>query len=494
MGQREELERQNQVMLDELSNYELLGRRHTHEVRMFEGEVELARDELREAQRQNEQLQQGSAGMEELLQRLARAEIDFHSRRLEAPPAEQTTRQAKATHDLWNRRGRETNPGVMEGGLTVEGRALTRVAWLYFRQAPRISPRESRERAERWLFFRQASEVLRQRRAAAEASTRRASGLGSGGGPNLELLRLEYQSLVSAANMTRKLDEEAAVAEYSEIQTSAVLLEHAGADEGLRKVLSEARRHLAKAEEMQREAQARHTLAHSLPSAPSSRALRASSVAEPRLPGPLSLTLSPLRPGAIGLAHEAGKASYRVGLESAALSRVAEHGLAAFGRITPLHPVAAGEGAWAAAAPAEATLFAWAFPLAGARGTGLVPQSDEERFVVFGGFVYFDGLSRVCGVRAASPGVGLAFDGPNSLLDELSHGARVREVLLERGLCNPASLPSLRDCGVDEHWWLAPGQQIADEDGSAWPHGAFVCLYAEPSAHLDCFFACRPPS
>ena len=150
-----------------------------------------------------------SAGMEELLQRLARAEIDFHSRRLEAPPAEQTTRQAKATHDLWNRRGRETNPGVMEGGLTVEGRALTRVAWLYFRQAPRISPRESRERAERWLFFRQASEVLRQRRAAAEASTRRASGLGSGGGPNLELLRLEYQSLVSAANMTRKLDEEA---------------------------------------------------------------------------------------------------------------------------------------------------------------------------------------------------------------------------------------------------------------------------------------------
>ena len=120
---------------------------------------------------------------------------------------------------------------------------------------------------------------------------------------------------------------QAAVAEYSEIQTSAVLLEHAGADEGLRKVLSEARRHLAKAEEMQREAQARHTLAHSLPSAPSSRALRASSVAEPRLPGPLSLTLSPLRPGAIGLAHEAGKASYRVGLVSAALSRVAEHGL-----------------------------------------------------------------------------------------------------------------------------------------------------------------------
>ena len=60
-----------------------------------------------------------------------------------------------------------------------------------------------------WLFFRQASEVLRQRRAAAEASARRASGLGSGGGPNLELLRLEYQSLVSAANMTRKLDEEA---------------------------------------------------------------------------------------------------------------------------------------------------------------------------------------------------------------------------------------------------------------------------------------------
>lgn len=64
----------HQVMLDELSNCELLGRRHTHarcaevrggvsclravvssfrhthEVRMFEGEVELARGEPREAQ------------------------------------------------------------------------------------------------------------------------------------------------------------------------------------------------------------------------------------------------------------------------------------------------------------------------------------------------------------------------------------------------------------------------------------------------------------
>ncbi len=37
--------------------------------------------------------------------------------------------------------------------------------------------------------------------------------------------------------------------------------------------------------------------------------------------------------------------------------------------------------------------------------------------------------------------------------------------------------------------WLAPGQQIADEDGGAWPHGAFVYLYAEAAAHLDCFFA-----
>ena len=47
------------------------------------------------------------------------------------------------------------------------------------------------------------------------------------------------------------------------------------------------------------------------------------------------------------------------------------------------------------AVPPDAALFAWAFPLAGARGTNLIPNTPEERAVVNGAFVYFNDFSEV---------------------------------------------------------------------------------------------------
>ena len=85
----------------------------------------------------------------------------------------------------------------------------------------------------------------------------------------------------------------------------------------------------------------------------------------------------------------------------------------------------------------------------------------------------------------------LMFAGPKKLTGPLfADGPKLRATLIERGLCNPATMPALRDRGVDEFWWLAPAQTIAEEDGSSWPHGAFVYLYPEKYAHLDCIFTC----
>mgnify|MGYP003689094751 CR=1 FL=1 len=76
-----------------------------------------------------------------------------------------------------------------------------------------------------WVYFRHAARILTEWRIAAAAPSsgpgaalaRRVSGVGTGvgvgAGPNLELLKLEFQSLISAANMMRKLDDEAALAE-----------------------------------------------------------------------------------------------------------------------------------------------------------------------------------------------------------------------------------------------------------------------------------------
>lgn len=121
------------------------------------------------------------------------------------------------------------------------------------------------------------------------------------------------------------------------------------------------------------------------------------------------LCLSPPLPPPPPLPPQVGKASYRVDLSLPSLSRVAAHGFASFGRITPPLPLAAAPSPQNKTpghtkppppdAPADAVLFAWAFPLAGARGTDLVPQTVEERAVVNGSFVFFNAFSEVSGGR-----------------------------------------------------------------------------------------------
>jgi len=63
-----------------------------------------------------------------------------------------------------------------------------------------------------------------------------------------------------------------------------------------------------------------------------------------------------------------------VDLSLSALAKVSVHGFASFGRITPpLSLTLSQNDKRRARIPTDAALFAWAFPLAGARGTELVP-------------------------------------------------------------------------------------------------------------------------
>jgi len=72
----------------------------------------------------------------------------------------------------------------------------------------------------------------------------------------------------------------------------------------------------------------------------------------------------------------------------------------------------------------------------------------------------------------------------------VTDGHRMREFLLESGRSHAVSMgmgdERLTQAGVYYSWWLGPHEAIASEDGSAWPNGAFVYLYAEGDEHLDC--------
>ena len=125
-------------------------------------------------------------------------------------------------------------------GLTAEGRMLTRAARVYFLHA--------------------AALLAAKREVGSMDDMSRT--LASFGGPrrvDVGLLRREFQAKISAANMTRKIDWGAALAEYDRILDSAILQEYASTDEALAAVVTDAKRHKLKAEELVAEEQQKGT-------------------------------------------------------------------------------------------------------------------------------------------------------------------------------------------------------------------------------------------
>ena len=200
--------------------------------------------------------------------------------------------------------------------------------------------------------------------------------------------------------------------------------------------------------------------------------------------------LQPFDFSAIGFAYQPGRAAYSVDLDSPYLDRIKAAGFASFGRVTTLQPITEALRSAASISP-DATLVAWAFPLAGSSGSDLVPDCPEEEAVVNGCFVYFSEEAALVDVRAVSVGPGMHFSGPTPL-HTLNDGAKLRRHLMEKGLCHPVSVDFLKERGVREFWWVGPSEHLADETGELWENGAFVYLYEEASrtAPLDCVFVC----
>ena len=193
--------------------------------------------------------------------------------------------------------------------------------------------------------------------------------------------------------------------------------------------------------------------------------------------------------------------------------------------------------------PLEASHFAWAFPLSGVAEArdrdAIAPQTKEEAFALFGGFVYLNANSMVIAVNAlAKASRGLCFDGPfplnsvrrdgcagrvgssnhrrglaaaschlpcgcsracsgracwRSVMHEsaLANGQQLRSVLLSEARANFATVGEQLAMGVKNYAWLGPGEARGAEDGAAWPHGAFVYLYDDSRTDLDCYFALK---
>jgi len=120
----------------------------------------------------------------------------------------------------------------------------------------------------------------------------------------------------------------------------------------------------------------------------------------------------------------------------------------------------------AANIPAEATCFAWAYPMVLEPGTQRPQRAEIASFIDYGGYIYFDDNRNVVGTNAIVPAplvtLGLMFGRPQPLpeniVDRLTKQGRFQEI----------SLASFADKGATHFAWIRPGEfsnEIASSDG-----------------------------
>lgn len=146
--------------------------------------------------------------------------------------------------------------------------------------------------------------------------------------------------------------------------------------------------------------------------------------------------------------------------------------------------------------PLEAAFFAWASPVVGVGGVTGTHDLDLSNallaFCTLGGFLYLDCACELVGATALFQGAGrhggLYFDGPHPF-----DRSAIVEKLIADGRFSPPTIRGLTALGVSAFCWLNPSERFSDkpspfsEDGSAWPHGAFVYKY-DANRSLDCYF------
>jgi nicotinamidase-related amidase len=146
--------------------------------------------------------------------------------------------------------------------------------------------------------------------------------------------------------------------------------------------------------------------------------------------------------------------------------------------------------------PSAAKTFAFAYPLPGItavaeneRTTFLSAGADPNmRFILYGGFVYFDERMRVLAANALGGGQDLCFSGPQKWRKEYTNE------LVSENRFKPITLKNLRDAGARHFTWIHAGETLLAVGQEAWvpaKHGAFVYLFSEDRSanSADIFFA-----
>lgn len=150
--------------------------------------------------------------------------------------------------------------------------------------------------------------------------------------------------------------------------------------------------------------------------------------------------------------------------------------------------------------PAQATQFAFAYPLNGA-GTDaskkvsawargyLSSTSPEASFFTHGGFIYMDQAGKVLSVFAKTVGEGLSFEPPQRWRGQFSADLT--------GRWRPVDLPFLAAKGAKLFAWINPGEVLSSPDAPKWEvaqQGAVVFLFHDDIAvqdSKDVYFAVR---
>ena len=346
---------------------------------------------------------------------------------------------------------------------------------------------------------------------------RRASGVfdtrsGADLTPDEKLRHTLFKYQVSAANMTKKLDASAALAEYERIMAGLDEEKQSEQNDKNKKKLVGFREGAEKSVSGRLKLQ----LSKCTEAATDTRVQRAA--CKP-VQG-YKMALKKVDIDKIGFYYADG--GYEVHLGADALSRVKAAGYKNSGRTTPMKPITLDSDAKQKAdIPQDATMFAYVFPLDGRQLT-FTPETAEEEAMLHGAFAYFHNADSLAALKAVCiVGEGLSssisFSGPHMLHapaaaaggggslpppaslpqppggaspnTPIVDGAKMRDFLISSGRVHPVTIAALRDYGVEKFWWLGPGEKIAQEEGGAWVHGSFVYLYCEEARESDCFLA-----
>jgi len=214
---------------------------------------------------------------------------------------------------------------------------------------------------------------------------------------------------------------------------------------------------------------------------------------EDALLGPFSLASVDF--GSVGfVAHNIGDSSggmYQVDLSSTPLCGLRGiPDLEEFGRLSPTSPVTLShEDRRVDRIPLQAQCFAFAYPLSGVADSSHADELNMSEshlsLLAMGGFVYMDSSQNVCGVNSLCQGNQIHLRGPTPFGRHA-----LRNMLIQHGRIQDATIAALSDIGMKGFVWLSPGERFEGFeqcDGSAWPHGAFVYIY--DSEEFDCFFS-----